>query len=251
MRQNVEIAEKFKKPSLQEQLFIEAILEGKNKTQSAIAAKYSPKSAHNQGKNIYKRPHIRHAIDTYLAENAYSREQIVQKIADMADFNMTEYFKPVTYYISRKVKRPLRLMITDLEAKIDLEDEFMLMVQLDEEERDYTLKQIKSWERQIARYRLELKRNASAFRIVQGPEEEEIRMELDLNMLVADKKKGLIKEIKYTEHGVQVKGPDPQVARQELGKITGAYEIDNKQKAPVMATQINIQIVQPLDDDDD
>lgn len=228
-------------------VFIEAYLKYFSKTKAAkIAGSQSPNLG-QVGYNIYNKPHIKAEIKRRLSENALSAEENIDLINRSAKANVKDYFKPVTYFESKKVKVSLRIIIKNLKRRIEELDEFYYRAKdLTEGESKQISANIKNIEREILRHEITLEGNSRAYEIVTGPLEEVIKYELDVNALVADQEKGIVKSVKYTENGIQLEMVDPMVAQMQIAKINGSYEKDNSQKTAVINNNLSVERIKEI-----
>ena len=65
-------------------LFVEEYLKCFNRTQAAIAAGYSPKTAYSIGAELLKKPEIEQAISQRLSETAMGADEVMMRLAEHA-----------------------------------------------------------------------------------------------------------------------------------------------------------------------
>lgn len=217
------------------------------KTKAAIAAGYKASSAGQQGWNIFDREHIQAAIKEKLRRSTLSADETLKMISDSSRGDMSDYMKPVKRWHTPQVKKGLQQLIDEANLHVQMEDEFCTEAELTEEAYDKFQEQIDIVRRRVMRYKIELRHNPNAFRIVDGETIEIEEMELDLALVVADKEKGVIKSYQITKEGtVKVDICDPDTSRDRLAKVHGLYEKDNRQSAPI--NEISVNIVKPLEE---
>jgi hypothetical protein len=78
-----------------EERFVTLYVDNPNGTQAAIAAGYSPKSAHTIAHRLLKRSKIKDAIDKrnaeIMAELDFTPQRVVREIAKVAGVNMADF----------------------------------------------------------------------------------------------------------------------------------------------------------------
>lgn len=72
-------------------LFVEEYLRTFNATQAALAAGYSPKTAHSIGAENLKKPEIATAISQRLTEAAMSADEVLMRLADHARGSIDDF----------------------------------------------------------------------------------------------------------------------------------------------------------------
>ncbi len=210
--------------------FCEEYLKDFNATKSAINAGYSKKTAYSIGCENLKKPEIKKYIETRLSEMSLGEKETVKLISDIAKSNLNDYL--VTRKVERvsKIEKGLSKLIKELEERIRFEDEYMAAASLSDEHRETILQMQENWRNEIIRYRIELKRNPKAKRIVDGPAELVDVVELDMVALSRDKERGRIKSIEHKQFGVKVELYGADGALRDIGKMHGIFEKDNKQR---------------------
>lgn len=215
-----------------ERLFVIAYCEHLNMSQAAIDAGYSPNGAGTRGHEMYHTPKIRKAISLYLKELINAPEDNIKIIKNISEANMADYMSPVTKTRSDLIERNLADLIKDVEFEQELDDEFMIEANLNEKEVEEFTGRAEYRRRKILKYRIELRKNPQAFRIVNGPEYLVKEYVLDVAKIVRDKKSGKIQKVKHTKDGVEVQMYSALEAARDIARIHGSFEKDNTQKAP-------------------
>lgn len=216
-----------------------------NKTEAARRAGLSQKTANVQGYQIYGRPHVRAYIEQLLDESTTTAKETLKLISDTQRANMSNYMHLVERMDIPKVKKGLQQLINHLQYEIEIEQEFLrLAPNLSKEEQEWSQNKIRANELDITRFDIELNKNHNAYRIVDGDPILVKEMVLDLEALVADKERGIIKSYKVTKEGVQVEICDPDTSKERMAKIHGLYEKDNKQRA-IEDRIMKVEIVPP------
>jgi phage terminase small subunit len=226
-----------------EQVFADTYLITLNKSEAARAAGYSKLRARQEGYELYNKAHIKAYIESRLKESALSADETVKLISDAAVASVTNYYRPVKVERIERVKKGLQQLIDELRAKMEFEDNYALEINMEEEELMDHMKSQESRRRQIIRYKLELKSNPKAYRIVDSTPELVDEMQLDINALVADKEHGKVKKIKYGMAGIEVEMYDAAAAQDKLMKMHGKYEKDNEQSKVTVNPTTNITVV--------
>lgn len=218
-----------------EEAYAQAYALYRNKAKAARAAGYSAHTARQIGYEMYNKPYIRRRINELLEQNSMGGEEAVRILSDMAEFNMTDYMRPIEVYEQPMVKMPLKQMVEQKREELRREKEYIKRKgATDADEKLHDAAHLKRLEREILRLEVDLDANPTEVRIVMGEPRLVKRMDLDLDKLVKDKERGRIKSIKHTKDGIQVEGYDAQVAAINIAKIGGKFEKDNAQKAPVI-----------------
>lgn len=234
---------KKKKLSNIEIAFCESYLICLNKTKAAIDAGISEHTARQQGCQIHNRLHVRAYIEKVLSERVLSAAETTKLISDTAQANMGDYFKPVQVIKTPRIKVGLQYMIDRIQEEIDFEQEVADASSLTDEQNDTFFEQQQFRIAQKLRYEIELRRNPSATRIIDGERELVTEMQLDIDAVVADKEKGKIKSVKYTQFGIQVEMYSALDAADKIAKMHGLYEKDNIQQHD--SAPIKVEIIRP------
>lgn len=210
-----------------------------NATKAAQRAGYSFDTAYSIGPEVLKKPEVQAFISEKLKAAELSADEAVKLISDIARSNLSDYFVTKMIVRTQKVSRKLKDLIKDLEEEITFEAELAEEIGYDpegEEEKAYLASQ--NWRRRtLAKWRLQLKKDPTATRIVDGPEELVASQELDLDKLVADKERGRIKSITPTPNGLKIELFSAEDATRDVLKMHGKFAKDNLQKA----VQVNLQ----------
>lgn len=235
-----------KKLTDKEKRFCQEYIIDFNGTQAAIRAGYSSKTAYAIACEMLQKPKIRTVIDKRLVELSLSAEESQKLVSDIARGSLNDYF------VIRKVERipriqvALRVVIDNLKEQIAFEKEYLEtaekeIVVLSKEEIGMHEAVIQRMEKELIRYQVELRRNPTATRIIDGPVEWVDVAELDMPKLVADKEKGKIKSIAPGQFGMKVEMYPADAALTNLLRIHGKFAKDNEQSKPV--------ILPPMSDD--
>lgn len=211
------------KLTVKEQRFVEEYVKDFNATQAAIRAGYSKNTARQIGYENLTKPHIKAEIQKLLTDLSLGKEETKKLITDIATANPSNYFKKVKVEKSKRIKKGLQQLIDEVRAQIEFEDEFAMQANLQKKELERHEKDQESRRRQIIRYKIELKKNPKAFRIVSGPTELVDDVELDLVALVEDKEGGRIKSIKNGKYGVEVDLLPADNALTNMARIHGLF----------------------------
>jgi phage terminase small subunit len=212
--------------------FCEEYLVDFNRTQAAIRAGYSRKTAKVIGSENLTKPDIKAEIEKKLESVSLSAAETRKLLSDMARSSLNDYFT------IRKVERTPRIEITllkhiqQLEEEFRFEEEFASLAGYDEDELKAHTRNQNSRKRTILRYNLELKKNPKATIIVHGPTEWVEVAELDMVKLVADKEKGKIKSISPGQFGAKVELFSADSALVNVARTHGLFEKDNAQLKP-------------------
>lgn len=195
----------------------------------AIGAR--PDIASQAGYEMYNRPHVNAYIKKLINETTIDGEQTLKLVSQIAESDIKDYYKPVKVLKVVQVEKYLTELIQELQNEIEIKEEFCAIKGYTESQYDeYQETVITPISDQILMYELELKRNPAATRIINTESLVE-EMQLDINMLIADKERGKIKKVKYGKDGLEVEMYAADAAHDKLLKVHGKYEKDNKQKA--------------------
>lgn len=220
-----------------EKLFVEDYLtNGFNKAEAARKAKYSENCDRQIGWQVYNKPHVKAYIENILKERIISSAENQKLISDTAQSNLTDYYRPVPKVKYQKIKVGLQVLIDRIQEEHDLEAAIADELNLTEEQQDQLFAEQQHRLAKIIRYKVELRRNPNATRIIDSEPEIVEEMELDINALVADKEKGKVKSIAYTPTGLKVEMYSAADAQDKIAKMHGDYAKDNEQKVPVINT---------------
>lgn len=221
-----------------EKKFIEYYVVRPNKTQAAIYAGLSKKTAAQAGYEVYGRAHVKAAIEALMNEKTLTMQEVIKIVSDTAQSNMTDYYEMKKEPIIPRVKVGLHKVIMALEMDVRQEEEFFSYRFFDEEETKMHKARIKGLQDKIARLKIRLAHNKKATTIVDGDIIMVDKPVLNMAKLIADKEKGRVKKIKYGKDGLEVELCSPEAAQDKLLRVHGAYEKDNTQaKAKI---EINI-----------
>lgn len=224
-----------------ELIFAESYIINPNKANAARSAGCPPKSAREQGYQIYNRPHVKAYIEKAIADRTMTGDETVKLVSDTAQSSLTDYFKPVKKLHTAQKKVSLREVIKSHQAYLEREYMFMERKGLTEEERDKFIERLSNDEDLILKWEIELEQNPAATRVVDCEPKFITVMELDINALVADKERGKVKKVKYSKDGsLEVEMYSALDAQEKLLKINGKYEKDNSQSKPQTTNIINL-----------
>jgi phage terminase small subunit len=221
-----------------EQIFADKYLICLNATEAAIEAKYATGNASKMGSELLARPHVRAYLDKKLEKCSMDADEVVQLISDIARSNMAEYMVPRLVEHVPRVERKLSDLIKELEKTIDMEEEIFLAMTTTKKEEEQYLRDQQERRNLILRYRIELRNNRKATRIVDGTPVMVERLELDLALIKKDKARGRIKSYANTPNGIKVEMYDADQAIYNMARIHGKYEKDNMQRKPTSKLQI-------------
>lgn len=207
-----------------QQRFIEEYCVDFNATQAAIRAGYSQSTARVIGQENLLKPAIYEKIKKHLESLTLSAEETTKMIADMAKANITDYMVKKTIEHTPRVRKGLQELIDELEYKLELEEEFCAEKGFTEKEYDDFQEQLQPIRDKILRYRIELRKNPDASRIVNGETEFIDTFDLDIEKIKADKQFGKVKSFKQGKYGLEVELYASDAALDKLAKIHGLYK---------------------------
>lgn len=213
-------------------LFCTEYMKDFNATAAAIRSGYSKNTAHAIGHNTLQKPKIKAYIEKRLQELSLGADETIKLISDIAKGNLGDYFVTKMVEHTPRVVKPLAEIIKAIEEEIAFEREFASNFEMDATAK-VTHQQAQAFRNaQLFRYRLELKRNPKATRIVDG---ETVLVEtavLDMAKLIADKERGRIKSISYGQYGPKVEMYAADGALRDMARVHGKFKEDNEQGAP-------------------
>lgn len=213
--------------------FCEEYLVDFNATRAAIRAGYSRDTARFIACENLTKPNILQFIDEKLSEMSIGGQEALKLISDIAKTSLNDYFTIKMVEHTPRVQKSLQVLIKEIENQIEFEKQFAGQAKLSKEERKAYQQSQKQRALQIIRYRLELKYNPKATRIVDGQTILVDSAELDMVKLVADKEGGRIKSISHTPHGPRVEMYSADVALMNIARIHGLYRDEEEKKNPV------------------
>lgn len=194
-----------------------------NGTRAARDSGFSKNCAAEIAYEYLRKPHIKAEITKRLNEAELGAKETTKMIGDIAKGNLNQYMVVRKQEYIPRIKKKLSEMITELEETKALEIEYAAKAGLDAEEMIEHEKEIKSLDRRILRFKLELKRNPKAFRMSDGEPVLIETADLDIAALSRDKEFAKIKSIKHTQHGVQVELQDAGAALTNMARIHSLF----------------------------
>lgn len=225
-----------------ERVYCENYVISLNKSKAAKAMGSDSVTPEIIGWQVYQRPHVKAYITELLDQATIDAKETLKLISDTSKGNMSDYMFPVQKLKIPQVRKGLQEMINQLQYEIEIDAEFLqLAVNLTKEEITSVQSKIRSAELDITRFDIELNKNPSAYRIVDGDPYLSNEIELDLHAVIADKEHARIKSYKVTKEGVQIELCDPDTSKDRMARVHGLYDADNK---------IKIITEQPLFDGD-
>ncbi|WP_138993985.1 terminase small subunit [Larkinella sp. C7] len=194
-----------------------------NATEAARISGYSEKTAYSIGSENLRKPEIKKAIEALCEELSMSAGEAFKQLTDIAKTRLQDYM--VIRQVERvpRVKKPLQVLIDEVQATIDLEEEYVQVAELDKDEQDRHEASQKDRRNTIIRYQLELARNPDAFRIVAGEPQLVDEARVDLVALQKAKGEGRIKSLSFTEFGPKVELESSFSAIDKILHIHGRY----------------------------
>ena len=186
------------------------------------------------GYQVHQRPNVKAYIEELLDENTSSAKETLKLISDTQKGNLSKYMVPVKKWHTPQVKKGLSQLIEETKLFIQAEEDYCDAKGFTEDLFDKFHEGLELYRDRILRYEIELRYNPDAYRIVDGEPYEVETQELDLNLIVADKERGIIKTFKHTPQGIQVELCDPDTSKEKMAKIHGLYEKDNNQSNKIL-----------------
>jgi len=200
-----------------------------NGTKAALRAGYEKSCARSQASKMLCNVVLKNYIDELLKEANLGPGETKKLISDIAKGSLNEYFVIRKVEHTPRVVKSLHTLIAELQEEIDFEEEFANEAGLtDEDYADHMVDQNKR-RLQIVRYKVELRRNPKAARIVNGETTLIEVPELDMARLVKDKEAGKIKSVTPTQFGTKIEMYAADAALTNIARIHGLFEKDNSQ----------------------
>lgn len=197
---------------------------GYNATRAAIAAGYSEKTAAVTGHENLRKPNISQAIKARLEELTLTAEQLTKRTADIAMGDLSNYMTTRMIENVPRVRKGLQEIIDELEYTLMIKEEFCAEKGYTEEAFDEFQASLEPIRDQIIMYRIELRNNPHATRLVNGEPELIPHVEVDMQKLLADKERGIIKSFKYGKNGLEVDLYPADAAMDKLMRVKGMYK---------------------------
>lgn len=217
--------EKVAKLTVNQKRFVEEYCKDFNARRAAIAAGYSEKTAKEQGYENLTKPHIFDKIKERLDALTLSAEELTKKTADIAKGNLADYMTTRMVEYVPRVRKSLRDIISDLEFKLILQEEFCAEKGYTEDQYDdFQANVVQPIQDKILKYSIELKHNPNATRVVDGEPELIEQVEVDMPRLLADKERGIIKSFKYGKNGLEIELYAADAAMDRLMRVRGMFK---------------------------
>jgi len=203
--------------------FCEEYIKDLNATQAAIRAGYSVKTSYSIGSENLKKPEIAAFIKDLLKEKTIDADQTVKLISDISRSSLNDYFTVRMVERRPRVKKTLKKILAEMEARYMFEEEFAARANLTKEQLETHERMQAALDLQIFRYKMELEKNPKATKIVDGEPELVEEVELDLVKLSKDKDAGRIKSIKHGQFGPAVELYAADAALRDMAKLHGLF----------------------------
>ncbi|QDK80845.1 terminase small subunit [Spirosoma sp. KCTC 42546] len=188
---------------------------------AAIRAGYSKATAKQTAWELKQDPEIQVAIKERLALLTMTADEATKHISDIAGTRLNQFMVIKKVLRREMVRKPLKAIIKELEAKIAFEEEYAHLADLDKKEQIKHKAIQKERERDLIRLKLELKEKPKAYRDVEGEPQWVERAELDLVALAKAEEEGNIFELSFTEFGPKVKMYSAADAMETILKLNG------------------------------
>lgn len=214
--------------------FVNAYVQTLSKTKSAIAIGCPEAYASQQGYIIYNRAHVKKYIDGVIKSHEVSADEVVKLVSDVSKSNIADYYKPVKRWVKHEENVSLYVVIDELRLELQKIMMFAERRKLSGEALDEYLERMIPIESQIIRHEIELELNPLASMIRDSAPTLVEEMELDLNALIADKRRGKIKKLKIGKDGtIEVELLNADAAHERLFKMHGLYSKDNERNVNI------------------
>lgn len=201
-----------------------------NGAKAAREAGYSERSCTQISSELLAKPNVKKYVSELLEASGMSAAEAIKRISDIGRTDLSDYMVERKVEQSPRIEKKLKDLIADLEGEIAFEEEVRNFSEYTDSEEDYHIEAQRQRQNLLIRYRLELKHNPKATKIVYGSAKLVKRMELDLVKIVQDKERGKIKSYSNTAHGIKIETYSADEALINIGRMHGVFEKDNKQK---------------------
>lgn len=238
-----------KKLTAKEQRFVDEYCIDCNAKCAAIRAGYSERSAKEIGYENLTKPHLRAAIEVKLKTLSLSAGETTKLIVDIAKGNLNQYLKVEKRERTPQLRVPLQKAIDKLLEEIEFEAEFATLAGYSEDEIKIHEVRQAGRQREVIRLRLRLQKYPLATTLIDGEPETIEVAEVDLVALAKDKEAGRIKSLKQTEYGLQAELYPADAALRDVARMHGLFEKDNDQLKPIIPTTLQVEVVQPKEED--
>ncbi|GAB3948385.1 hypothetical protein GCM10028805_22640 [Spirosoma harenae] len=232
-----------------EALFVSEYIKDCIATRAVVRCGFSEKSesAAVIGSRMLRNVKVLACVNAFLNEKAMSATEAIKNVSDIARSNLSDYMVVKKVLKSDMVRKPLRLIITEQENKIDFEREYGQSIRMSKAEAKRHAERVKGLENDLIRLRIELRRNPKAYRDVQGEPKWVDEADLDLVKLAKDKELGRIKSWTPTEYGVKVEmyAADTNLERilKYHGKLPEKIEHSGPNGGPIETNQTRSWII--------
>lgn len=204
-----------------QELFCLEYIKDYNGYRAAVRAGYAEPSARMQASRLLTYDNIKARISELEEIHGMGKGEVKTRLSNIGRGNMADYFTEKLIPFTPQIKIPLAQYIESKKEYISQESEFMARAEISEEELNEFLRGIKRLENEVLRLTIELERNPNAFRIIDGPTEMIKENVLDLQKIIEDKERGIIKSVKHTKDGVQVEMYDAKDALTTTARMHG------------------------------
>lgn len=226
----------------QERRFVEALLTGVSKTDAAIAAGYSERSAERQAWQVWRRLRVKEAFEAGQAAIGYGPEEVLRRVAAFGRFDPASVMSYVHETVTDQVERPAAEVSAELQRDIDTARTFLanLLVEQDLPDDHPAARRI---EQRITAMRLQqlelemlLARDEQATTIV--PIERLVRVPyVDLDKVQQQGAMRYVQAVRLTKFGRQVELASEKDRLDISGKATGIFreglEVTGKDGQPL------------------
>jgi phage terminase small subunit len=207
--------------SPQQRKFVLAYADTFNATKAALAAKYSEKTARQQGSRLLTIVDIKTAVKAVLATASMEPEEIAARWTALARAGVADFYTKQDYEEPTTELRPLREKIAELSYQIDFESRVAKRQVLDEDQQEKHYYRQQQRRNEIIRLEVELEMNPAATYSVPGTPVQKTRMVLDLVKAADLGMLDLVKAITPTLYGDKVELRSPDDALDNLAKWRG------------------------------
>ncbi|MGI4735049.1 MAG: terminase small subunit [Janthinobacterium lividum] len=242
-----DLEEEIPEPSrftVRQQRFIEEFCTGKNCTQAAISAGYSPESAYNQGSRLMKNDEIRAAVDERLNAYSISAMMATKLNAEIAITRLNDFFTIIEVQGYEQEQHCLSVLVERKRDEVAFITDFAHKggIQLATLAGPTEMgKRLATAQHQLLELELEVMAyGPEAVKLVPGKPVIIERAELDHVKLAKAKEGGRLKSYSVGKEGIKVEMYAADAAIDRAARMHGLYEKDNRQ---LLGTEVEIIMI--------
>ncbi len=209
--------------------FVEELCVNWNKAGAARRAGYTQDNAKQMAQKLWRDPRIKAAVAKRAEELTMATGEATVRMSSWGRASIADVYSLAVVAHTPRIEKPLVVVIEELQAEMQFEEQVTQQTTalLPEAARaDYEGRAFQEHlgrQMQLIRYELELQRNPTATKWVNGPTVAREEAQLDLVKALKLEAAGLIKKITPTRYGIGVELYDAKDAVVQVLKLHGAY----------------------------